>query len=192
LLYTGLAAAIRNLHSSGIAVIATRRDDILVNVTSFELKMMPSVGSLIAHAAANVVQTYCDDSVKRFADFLQFVRPMMSGTTADGGSGSRSGSGCQPSSDSHSCSRDKWDFASGHVVAALRFVELEHEIMKHSEVHLALCDYVLLFVISFSFVLMCYYNGFSFVSRTWQSLTPNPGHQAKREKHHRRQFGSMF
>jgi hypothetical protein len=134
-----MAAAIRNIHSSGIAVIATRRDDILVNATSFELKMMPSVGSLIAHAAANVVETYCDDSVKHFADFLHFVRPMMSCTMANGGSGNRassSGGCCEQLSDSYNCSRDKWDFASEHVMFALRFVELDHEILKHSEVHL--------------------------------------------------------
>ena len=138
LFYSGMAAAIRNLHSSGVAVIATRRDDILVNATSFELKMMPSVGSLISHAAAHVAETYCDDSVKHFVDFLQFVRPMMSCTMADGGSAASSDGGCEPLSDSHNCSRDKWDFASEHVMFALRFVELDDEILKHSEVHIAL------------------------------------------------------
>ena len=57
---------------------------------------------------------------------------------ADGGSAASSGGGCEPLSDSHNYSRDKWDFASEHVMFALRFVELDDEILKHSEVHIAL------------------------------------------------------
>jgi hypothetical protein len=48
----GLAAAFKHMNTHHVAAIALRRQDVLVHTTSFELMVMPSVGSLVAHVAA--------------------------------------------------------------------------------------------------------------------------------------------
>lgn len=122
----GLAAAIKHLHSSGVAVIAARRCDILVNTTSFELKLMPAVGSLIAHAAAVVVEADHDDAIRDFIEFIRSIRPFMNSNT-----GSRSSNN---SNINHHASADTWDFSSEQVSHLLRWEDWDEEVRKHDEV----------------------------------------------------------
>jgi hypothetical protein len=145
-----MAAALKHLHASGVAVIAARRHDILVNATSFELKLMPTAGTLIAHVAAaavaDVIGTGSDDGIRKFIEFIRFVRPMMTSSalagSGSGSSSSNSGSSSSGSSSSSSgditndaANRDEWHFTSERAMFLLRWDEWEHEVRRHNEVN---------------------------------------------------------
>jgi hypothetical protein len=118
----GFAAALRHLHQNGIAVIAARGADILIDANSFELKIMPAVGTLLAHAAAAAESAYSDacpfhaSTTGGFVELLRFLRPMM-----------------QRSNDVY-CDGDHWQFSSERVVHVLRCGEWDAEVAAHEEV----------------------------------------------------------
>ena len=124
----GFAAALRHLHQNGIAVVAARRADILIDANSFELKIMPAIGTLLAHAAAAAAAAAAADSadvaacpfhasaIGGFVEFLRFLRPMMQ----------RSSDDC--------CDGDHWQFSSERVLHVLRGDERDAEVTAHEEV----------------------------------------------------------
>jgi hypothetical protein len=116
----GFAAALRHLHQNGIAVIAARGSDILIDANSFELKIMPAVGTLLAHAAAAAESAYSDacpfhaSTIGGFVELLRFLRPMMQ-RGMDG---------------------DHWRFSSERVAHVLRCGGWDAEVAAHEEVEL--------------------------------------------------------
>ena len=120
----GFAAALRHLHQNGIAVVAARRADILIDANSFELKIMPAVGTLLAHVAAAAAADSADfaaspfhaSTIGGFVEFLRFLRPMMQSSSDD----------C--------CDGDRLQFSSERVLHVLRGDERDAEVAAHEEV----------------------------------------------------------
>ena len=121
----GFAAALRHLHQNGIAVVAARRADILIDANSFELKIMPAVGTLLAHAAAAAAAADSADfaacpfhasTIGGFVEILRFLRPMMQSSSDD----------C--------CDGDRLQVSSERVLHVLRGDERDAEVAAHEEV----------------------------------------------------------
>ncbi len=117
----GLAAALRHLNRNGVAVVAARRADILIDANSFELKIMPAVGSLLAHVAAAAASdiaaaAFHESTISRFVELLCFLRPMMNRSRYTPNDG------------------DELQFSSEKVAQVLCCREWDDEVAAHEDV----------------------------------------------------------